>query len=215
MTVEQVIALAKSGELKNVAAAKGTETMIGYINRGLIELYKVFPIATEEVIITIGSDGTAEYPYTMINDTIYKLPSNFMYLIAAYDEVPEKSGELVAEIPINEEDNPLSINMVGWNKVQIPLTVTGANISLVYGASPEFISSDALDTEIPIPIQLLDPLLIYLGYIGHTAVGSTVQEEDAVLLNRFEVACEKVKALGLFTGDDVAMGGRLSTRGFV
>ena len=215
MTVEQVISLAKGGELKSLSVADDIETMVGYINRGLIELYKTFTINTEEVIITLGSEGTEGDPYIMVSDTVYKMPNDFMYLVTAYGEVPEKSRAVVAEIPINEEDNPLSVNMVGWDKVQVPLVVTGARISLIYGASPKWLSKDELDAVVPIPVQLLDPLLSYIAYKGLTSIESTAQEDDAVLWNRFEAECEKVKRLGLFTGDDVAMGERIRTRGFV
>jgi hypothetical protein len=214
MTVDQVIALAKAGELKSMAVKEDIDAMMGYLNMGLIELYKRFPIATEEVILTLGSDGTVDYPYNMISDTIYEMPSDFMYLIAAYDEVPETSGELVAEIPINEESNPLSVNMISWNRVQIPLTVTGAHLSLIYASSPSFMTAADLGAALPIPVQLVEPLLLYMAYKGHSSIMSTPQNEDAVYLARFETSCERVKQLGIFTGDDVSMARRIATRGF-
>ena len=214
MTVQQVIDLAKNGKLKMLAVKDDLDSLIGYLNLGLIELYKRFPIDTEEVILTLGSDGTADNPYTMISDTIYKMPDDFMYLISAYDEVPETSNELVAEIPINEEENPLSINTISWNKVQIPLTVTGAHLSLIYASAPKYFTVDELDEEVPLPIQLIDPLLLYMAYAGYVSMDSTTQEEDRVLLSRFEKSCKDVKVLGVFTSDDMSMSGRIGTRGF-
>jgi len=214
MTVGQVIELAKAGEVKSLAVKDNLDSLIGYLNLGLLELYKRFPIDTEELILTLGEDGTPENSYTMISDTIYKMPDNFMYLITAYDEVPETSNELVAEIPINEEDNPLSINTISWNKVQVPLVVQGAHLSLIYASSPSYFTIDSLDEEVPLPAQLIEPLLMYIAYKGHSSVESSPQQEDAVLYARFEGSCDVVRTLGIFTGDDLSMSGRIFTRGF-
>ena len=43
------------------------------------------------------------------------MPADFMWIVAAYGEVPITSTDSVNALPINEEDNPLSINTVGWN----------------------------------------------------------------------------------------------------
>jgi len=215
MTVQQVIDLAKNGKLKMLSVKDDLDSLIGYLNLGLVEIYKRFPIDTSEVILTLGSDGTEDNPYTMISDTIYKMPDDFMYLISAYDEVPETSNQLVAEIPINEENNPLSINTISWNKVQIPLTVTGAHLSLIYASSPAYLTTDDLESEIPLPIQLIEPLMLYVAYLAYAAVDSTTQEEDAIMYTRFEKSCKDVKLLGVFTGDDLSMSERIFTRGFV
>lgn len=39
-------------------------------------------------------------------------------------------------IPINEEDNPASINTSSWNKIQVPVNTGGAHISIIYVAKP-------------------------------------------------------------------------------
>lgn len=214
MTIQNIIDLAQNGPLKNVSVKSDVDSVIGYINLGLIELYKRFPMDTAEVILTLGSDGDDSNPYTMVSDTIYQMPDDFMYLIAAYDELPEDSLRTSSEIPINEEENVNSINTISWNKIQIPESVVGAHISLIYASSPVYFTSADLSETVPLPMQMIEALLAYLGYQGHASV-SVAENENNIHYQRFEASCAKVKELGIFTSDDLNMNLRWSNRGFV
>lgn len=214
MTLQNVIDLAKNGPLKNVAVKNDIDAVIGYINLGLIELYKRFPIDTEEVIITLGQDGDTENDYTMISDTVYQMPDNFMYLIAAYEEVDDSSLITTKQVPINEEENPYSINTISWNKLQVPVATDGSYLSLIYASSPQYFTEAETTEIVPLPMQLIEPLLAYLGYQGHASV-SAAENENNVHYQRFEMSCNKVKELGIFTTDDLDMSGKWETGGFV
>lgn len=215
MTINQVIDLAKQGELKNVAVKEDTVTVLGYLNLGLIELYKRFPLSTKEVVITLGSDGDTNNPYTMISNTIYEMPEDYLYILEAYDEVPVNSNAIVATIPINDEDNPLSINTISWNRLQIPVTTTGAYISIIYSAAPTYLTVDDLDDRLQLPPQLLDALLQYIGYKGQASINANQQEVNNAHYQRFEVACKQAETQGTIATDSMSMGSRISTRGFI
>ena len=60
MTITQLIDLAKSGKLRNIKVPNETPSILGYINLGLIELYKRFPLRVEEALVTL-KDGKTEY----------------------------------------------------------------------------------------------------------------------------------------------------------
>lgn len=214
MTLQNVIDLAKNGPLKNVAVKNDTEAVIGYINLGLVELYKRFPMDTQEVILTLGEDGDVDNPYTMISDTIYQMPDDFMYLISAYEELPKDSLKTSSLIAINEEENLSGINSISWNRLQIPTSVLGAHISLIYAAAPTYFSSADLSEAIPLPVQLIEALLAYLGYQGHASV-SIAENENNIHYQRFEMSCLKVRELGIFTADDTNMDIRWPVKGFV
>ena len=215
MTLQQVIDLAKKTELKNAAAVKeDAEAVLGYINLGLMELYKRFPLSTEEVIVTLGQDGTVDQPYTMISNTIYKMPTNYMYIVGAYGEVPDDSLAETAELPINEENNPTSVNTVDWNKVQVPGTVVGENISIIYAAAPEYYEITDLDEVLPIPTQLLDALMAYIGWKGYSSI-DPARAENAAYYQKFEAACNVAREYGVINSDDMYMSTRVSDRGFV
>ena len=164
MTVRQVIDLAKTSELNGLSIASKDDVILGFINLGVLELYKRFTLRNEEYIIELV-DGV----------DIYTMPANYMWAVAAYGEVDIRSTEIVNQLPINEEDNPLSVNSVGWNKLQVPVAVNGAYISIIYVASPEVYTIDNLDAEIDLPPQMLEALLAYVGYKGNSTIDSGVQ----------------------------------------
>ena len=202
MTVRQIADLAKNSELNGIALANRDEAVIGFMNLGILELHKRFQLKVEEYVIELveGQD-------------IYNMPSNYMWILAAYGEVDIRSTETVNELPINEEDNPLSINTVGWNKVQIPVSVAGAYVSIIYVAQPETYVMG--DDEVDLPPQMIDALLAFIGYKANAAIDSGVQTEDSAWYQRFEHACDKLREYGMINGDDMYMNQRITTRGFV
>ena len=215
MTIQQVIDMAKYGELKNLSVANDMNAILSFVNLGMLELYKRFPIQSEEVVIALGADGDLVNPYTKINDEIYQMPDDFMWLVAGYEEVPEGSATVVVDVPINEEDNPLSVNTISWNRVQIPLTVTGSYISLIYVSAPPYYTEESLTEQIALPPQMVEALLHYIGYRGHSSVTGEINAENTTHYTRFEASCARIETRGLFTNDDTSMKDRISMRGFI
>lgn len=207
MFVEEIINMARGSELRNIAIANDAATILSYINLGMIELYKRFPLSVKEYLLELSDDGNE-----------YILPSDLMYIVGAYGEVPEGSDLVVNELPINEEENPLSINTVSWNRVQIPNSVEGNYVSIVYVASPELLVADEdeayLKFDIEIPPQMVEALLHYIGYRAHAAMDGNIQAENNTHYTRFEASCKRIEATGLFTSDDLNMDAR-DLKGFV
>ena len=204
MTVKQVIDLAKASELAGLPAASKDETVLGFINLGVLELYKRFTLSVEEWIIAL-EDG----------QSYYTAPEDFMWIIAAYGEVGMDSVQEVNVLPVNEEDNPLSINTVGWNKVQVPLSVTGAYVSIIYAATPEVYSITDMNKTVNIPPQMIEALLAYIGWRANSTIDTGIQTEDTVWYNRFESSCSRLEVKGFINANDVVMTNRLNMRGFV
>lgn len=203
MTLQDIINLARNGELSNLAVKDDNDAIIGYINLGLIELYKRFPIETDEYLVTL-----------VANTDIYTMPADFMWIVAAYDEVPETSDREYIPIPVNEEDNPMSINTVSWNQVQIPTTANGAYVSIIYVSAPQSYTTSDLAETLPLPPQMIEPLLHYIGYRGHGAMDGNVQAENNTHYQRFELSCRRIEEKGMFTSDDMSTVDRLDSRGF-
>ena len=204
MTVRQVIDLAKASELTGLPAASKDETVLGFINLGVLELYKRFTLSVEEWIIAL-EDG----------QSYYTAPEDFMWIIAAYGEVGMDSVQEVNVLPVNEEDNPLSINTVGWNKVQVPLSVTGAYVSIIYAATPEVYSITDMNKPVNIPPQMVEALLAYIGWRANSTIDTGIQTEDTVWYNRFESSCSRLEVKGFINANDMVMTNRLNMRGFV
>ena len=218
MTIQQVVDLARNSELKNLAVKDDISAIVGYINLGMLELYKRFPLEVKEHMIELV-EGT----------DIYTMPSDFMWMVAAYDEVPEDEFVNTISVPINEEDNPLSINTVSWNKVQVPVEVNGAYISVIYVAAPpvfmydsetkiySYVDSDGVtqsgaDLGLPLPAQMTEPLLHFIGYRAHGAVSGEINGENRAHYMNFEASCNRIEQRGMFTSDDVNMDYRYENR---
>ena len=212
MTVQEVIDMAKFGELRNLKLGNLEDrAIVSYINLGLIELYKRFPLSVKEAIIELTDATNSEYT----------LPSDCMWLVSAYGEVPEDEPYTeYNELTINDENDPLSVNTVSWNTVQIPLGIKGSYVSLIYVAAPDAtqkITYDEAGTyltkELQLPAQLIEPLLFYIGYRAHGAMDGNIQSESNTHYMRFDKSCQKIKTEGMFTNDNLDMT-RVTDKGF-
>ena len=217
MTANEVIALARVGELSKLSIAiKDDNTVLfGFINLGLVELYKRFPLKNDEAIVTL-KEGKTIYKLDG-TDTDVSMGEPFMYLIGAYEDGTDNDFSASAlSLPINEEDNIYSVNSISYNSIQIPLVTTGAYISLIYVAKPTKVTTLTLDEELDLPDQMIEALLHYIGYRAHGAMDANIQTESNTHYMRFEASCNKLKELGVgIAPDDVSMNSRISMKGFV
>lgn len=212
MTVQEVIDMAKFGELRNLKLGNLEDrAIVSYINLGLIELYKRFPLSVKETMIELVEGGNSEYT----------LPNDCMWLVSAYGEVPEDEPYTeYNELTINDENDPLSVNTVSWNTVQIPLGIEGSYVSLIYVAAPDATQKILYDEagtylteELQLPAQLIESLLFYIGYRAHGAMDGNVQSESNTHYMRFDKSCQKIKTEGMFTDDNMNMT-RVQDKGF-
>ncbi len=217
MTANEVIALARVGELSKLSIAiKDDNTVLfGFINLGLVELYKRFPLKNDEAIVTLR-DGKTIYKLDGTDPDV-SMGEPFMYLLGAYEDGTDNDfSASVLSLPINEEDNIYSVNSISYNSIQIPLVTTGAYISLIYVAKPTKVTALTLNEELDLPDQMIEALLHYIGYRAHGAMDANIQTESNTHYMRFEASCNKLKELGVgIAPDDVSMNSRISMKGFV
>lgn len=200
MTLQQVVDMAVNGELKSIAAKDDVAGIVQYINLGMIELYKRFPLKMEEHIVALQTGVET-----------YKMPSDFMWIAAAYGEIPiDDQDTIVTQLPVNEEDNPLSVNTVSWNTLQVPQSVTGSYISIMYVAAPKYLTTSDLSKDIELPPQMIEALLHYVGYRAHASMNGNIQAENNTHYTRFEQSCKRIEDRGMFNTDDLDMTDRYS-----
>jgi len=205
MTIAEVVSLAQNGELKSIAVKNDLSAVIGFINLGLIELYKRFPLNIKEVIIDISDPLVTEY----------QLPTDFMWIVTAYGEVPSNSPVVrLKHLPINSEDDVYSINTIGWNTVQIPSSVPGNAVSIMYVAEPPVFTVNDTALDIPIPSQMIEALLNYIGYRGHGSIKGDIKAESNTHYRRFEASVARLIAEGMFNEESIEMKTKLGDRGF-
>lgn len=202
MTLRELITIAKFSELNTLRIAENDEVVVAFINLGLLELYGLFPLYTEEQILDL-EDG--KY--------IYDLNDDFMYMTGAYDV--NDAGQ-VRTLPINEEANPLSVNTINFRQVQIPSVVTGAEIGITYVPKPPKMSQDNQDVEVPLPAALLQPLLNFVAFKAHSGMRADQEGEGGSYERRFLRSIENVRSRGIgIASDDMSMDTKLAQRGFV
>ena len=215
MTIQETIDFAKSSKLKNSNIVNDDAAILVALNLGIVELYKRFPLQVDEAIISLR-DAKTEYKLDGTDADVSK-PSNsqFMWAVAAYQEVEDAIDETkitTKQIPINEEENPLSIQTVAWNAVQIPVVNAGAYISIIYVAVPKLITVENLNDTLPLPPQMLEPLMEYMCYQANSTLDAEIDTDK--YYQRFEASCSKVELRGMITSDDLDMLGR-DLKGFV
>jgi len=199
-----VVDAARYSELASVATKDNTDAILSFLNLGMLELYKRFPLNTQEHIVELV-EGT----------TLYDLPENFMYALSAYGEPLEASMGEVVDVPINDEDEPYSIFFPNHKQVQIPLVANGAYISIIYIAKPASYTAADLQEELDLPETLIDCLLHYVGYKAHLGIRGDGQSENNAHFARFERSCQKARELGVAHPiDSWRMIDRLNDRGF-
>ena len=195
MLANKVIALAKQSELRQLAVKDDDAAILGFINLGMLELYKRFDLKTEEAIITL-QDGKSIYTLdgTDTDVSMGNNSENFLIVSACYDE----QGDLVL---INDENDPLGIMTPSYNTVEVPNVAQDEKLSIIYRTATDFIETTT-DTLL-LPPQLLEALLHYIGYRGHATISSDVKDENNTHFIRFDSSCERVRALGLILADDL------------
>ena len=209
MVVQEIINLARYSELANTALGKdttdNTSIIVSFLNMGMIELYTRFTLKEEEHIIT-----------RVAGTTMYDLPADFMYPMSAFKEVDETSEDQDEEIAINDEEDTNSIFFPNHKQVQIPSSVEGNQVSIIYVAKPEKYTATSLQAEVDLPEVLVDCLLHYIGYKAHLGMRGDAQAENNAHYMRFERAVMKAKELGVTPSrDSYRMPTRIGDRGFV
>lgn len=210
MTTQDIITLAQHSELKQLAISNNTDVIINFVNLGLVELYKRFMLKTKEYIIE-----------AIANVDKYKMPDDYMWILKAYHYKVTKNNYMKATpsdiepLAINDDTVNNSVNSIGYNMVQIGNLQIGHLYSLVYVASPTKVSTTDLTAEIPLPEQFIEPLLNYIGYLGHSTIDPNVQQEGNAYYTKFEMSIQRALAGGMFTQEGLGNSNRLEQKGFV
>lgn len=234
MTARDIITLAQTGELLQLSPTikDNDNTVVAFMNLGLIEIYKRFVLRSDEALLTL-KDGKTVYKVDGTDTDIYTTPEGtdincvemgagkYMHLVAAYGPGPDAEDYDLDTIslPINVEDDPYSVNTVSYNEIQVSVITEGSQISIVYTALPDRVDTTVVgweDLEVPVPDQFTETLLHYIGYRGHGSMDGSIEAENNTHYMRFEASCNKLRELGVgITPDDFNMDSRVSDRGFV
>lgn len=186
----------------------------GSTGTGTVESY--YRSKTVQVGVDLDTElfatDTTNWEYISIStDYQATIPvDDILNLVSAYDEV--------GPIPINDDTTNAGIYTMSYDTIQVPVTETGAFISIIYKKTPKSIAT-TLDsglfatTDVKIPRGLLEPMLHYIGYRAHGSLDGNIQAENNTHLMRFENACKEAEALGVVPLDNITRD--VSEKGFI
>lgn len=210
MIVSDFISLVKDGSLHQTTITEAS--IIKFINIGLIELFSKFNLSNPTEVITLV-EGTDEYT----------LPTNFISTISI-----TTSGEYFRDnfgviTPIQKETFEVPVNVQGdFNSVfinskgilTVPLQVTGQTYTLVYRASPVIVTNQSLNTELEILPQYLEPLMLYVTYLGFMQNGGGTATDTNLYLSRYKAAVQELINTGSYQSQ-YSLDNKFYNRGFV
>lgn len=201
---------ARSGELAALSKKDKTDKVIvSYINMALVALYNRFQLATEEAIVTLRPD---------IPKTVYTLDASDADVRVGGQPMPEDDFKSIVyvlddggrEVPVNNEKDLMSIFTVSYNQIQVPMLAEQTYLSIIYRRNPKLVSfiddgsGNATEQTIAIPLQLLEPMLHYIGYRAHGAVDGSIQAENSTHYTRYIASCDLIDKMGSLSSDDTA-----------
>lgn len=216
MRLKRIIANARNRELKNLSPKDKTdEVIVNYINIALVELYSIFQLRTDELVLNLKT-GKTVYKLDGTDPDVYKegvlyRSNDFMTVVNAFDE----NGE----ISINNSNDSLSVFTVAYNKIQVPYATTGEHIALVYRTAPTEVvfvddgSGNAEDVEVELPIHMMEALLSHIGYSAYSSIDADQEIETDKHMQRFDRACQRLESYGLVPQDALDL--NIDRKGFM
>ena len=216
MRLKTIITNVRNRELKNLSPKDKTdEVIVSYINIALMELYSMFQLRTDELVLNLKTgktvyklDGTDPDVY---RDGVLYTGNDFMAVVNAFDE----NGE----ISINNSNDKMSVFTIAYNKIQVPYATTGEHIALVYRAAPTEVvyvddgNEKAEDVEVELPMHMMEALLSHIGYSAYSSIDTMQEVETDKHMQRFDRACQRLEMYGLVPQDTLDL--NVDRKGFM
>lgn len=195
MTVQDMINDASHSVVNQLAVKSNVDAMLSYINQALVAVYEEFTLKTGEQVVVLQE-----------NQTIYTLNNDCMVVLGAYDE----DGK---QLTINDEKDPFSILTPSYNEIQVPNPVEGEAIGVIYLVEPTKMVT--VNDVLPVPRSMVQPMLMYIGFLAHASIDGGVQTENNTHYMRYKAAVDRVRALGLIATDTTSTDEKFNERGFI
>ena len=178
MFVSDITEIAKVTFLNNLAISRNDTALIKFIYLGVSELYRRFNLSVKsETIIT--SD----------NLTVYELKNEDVnMLLGVYD----RTGR---ELQQTDVMNSLMFEykLLNYKSFLLRHPFDGL-LYTVYKASPK--SLNTLEDRIELPDAMMDALLTYVAYVGHSTINKDNINEASAYSQRFDIACRELEMQG-------------------
>lgn len=186
---------------RTVTQEANFQTLLGFLNQGIIEIYKKFPQITTELVFDI-----------IVGKYEYGLPANFRQPLFA-------TTDTGIEIPLNRDrDDTFSLLFPTPYTMMVKGTVPtepnpAKKFSLVYTTFSTLVQDDYSMVEVS-PV-FLDPLLAFIGYKAFASMAGDRRQQENSFYSKFLNSCEEIKLLGLDNLHTDVYNEKFNNRGFV
>lgn len=217
MIISEAFDLLVESELKQTSAKDDKAVVRGYINSGILEIYKRFNLWEEEAVVTIA-DGVSVYELDGIDANVVMDLSDHHYLMV--EEVWLVTDDIELEnrkLALNEVRDVDGIYTPKYNRLTISThkdteLLAGRILNVIYRAAPLFLTNEK--AVIPLPPQFQEALFNYVGYRAHSSIKGDEKSENNTHYKRFNASCKRVVFDGLYIQDDLTSE-KFEIRGFV
>ena len=178
MYVKDVMDMAKISSLNNLAIAKNDDALIKFIYLGVSELYRRFNLSIKSETVLINE-----------NLNLYELRnSDVSLLLSVYDKL---GRELKQTDVFNSND--YDYKLLNFRSFLLKKPFNGV-LFAIYKASP-IVFKDS-DDIIDLPDAMIDALLTYVAYVGHSTINRDNINEASAYSQRFDLACRELEMQG-------------------
>lgn len=206
MLVSEAITLLVAGELKQLGIKTEEATVLGFINLGILEIYKRFLLWEAKATVTQVADVDIYNLVDGADNVIIDLSDHELLVIERiYD-----SEDL--RYIVNNEKSEYTIYTPRFNQILVNDIEVDEVLEVFYRAAPIFLT--ATTQTIPLPQQFLEALFLYVGYKGQMSVKAGIKDENNTHFMRFEASCNRIKMEGLEVQPDLEST-KFEQRGFV
>lgn len=178
MYVKDIMELAKLSFLNNIAISKNDSALIKFIYLGVSELYRRFNLSIKSETILTNDD---------LNLYELKNPDVSM-LLSVYDRL----GVELRQTDVLDSQY-YDYKILNYRSFLLRKPFEGL-LYAVYKASP-VVFKDEQDI-IDLPEAMMDALLTYVAYIGHSTINRDNINEASAYSNRFDTACRELEMQG-------------------
>ena len=178
MYVKDVMDMAKISSLNNLAIAKNDDALIKFIYLGVSELYRRFNLSIKSETVPVNE-----------NLSLYELRNpDISLLLGVYD----KLGRELKQTDIFNS-NDYDYKLLNFRSFLLKKPFNGV-LFAVYKASP-IVFKDS-DDIIDLPDAMIDALLAYVAYVGHSTINRDNINEASAYSQRFDLACRELEMQG-------------------
>lgn len=209
MILSKFINTVRSVYLHQVLTTDGT--ILDCINIGLAELYERFGLKHKSTIYTLTSANDYVLPVDFLGVEYITTPG--MYYRNPLGDFTNTLKEDF-ELGINIEGDYNSVFITDYTSLKVPYPIVGQPITFNYIAKPVTVDNTMLALEIPIGSQFINPLLLYVAYLGTMQNEGVTQLDVDKLVRRYEAACMDIINSGMYITRS-GLNSKLSNRGYV